>query len=64
MNTNTIAAISLETGEVVIDDDVYATIKRPEGQGNRNELKKSHVMEALGISPKEYEQILVRCLHV
>jgi hypothetical protein len=62
LKSDKIAAISLETGAVVIDEDVYATVKRPEGQGKRNELKKSHVMEALGISPKEYEQMLVRRL--
>jgi hypothetical protein len=53
------AAISLETGAVIVDEDVYATIKRPAGGGTRNELKKSHLIEALGISDKEWRQILV-----
>jgi hypothetical protein len=59
LNSNTIAAISLETGAIIVDDDVYAKVKRPKGGGTRNELKKSHLVRALGISEKEWEKILV-----
>jgi hypothetical protein len=55
-------AISLETGAIVVDEDVYATIRRPEGVGTRHDLKSSDVIAALGISRKEWGEILVRCL--
>jgi hypothetical protein len=59
LTSNTIAAISLETGAIIVDEDVYATIKRPKGGGTRNELKKSHLVRALGISEKEWQTMLV-----
>jgi hypothetical protein len=59
LNNNTMAAISLDTGAVIVDEDVYASVVRPAGGGTRNELKKTHLIEALGISDKEWRQILV-----
>jgi hypothetical protein len=43
----------------VPDEDIYATVKRPRGVGWRNKLKSQHVIRALGISPKEWGEILV-----
>jgi hypothetical protein len=43
----------------VPDEDIYATVKRPRGVGWRNELKSDHVIQALGISRKEWGEILV-----
>jgi hypothetical protein len=58
-NIDKLLAISNETGEVVEDEDVYATIARPRGSGSRNELCKRHLVAALGISKKEWQDIIV-----
>jgi hypothetical protein len=52
-------AISLENGEIVLDEDMYATVKLPKGVGRRNEIKPHHVKRALGISRKEWGEIVV-----
>jgi hypothetical protein len=43
----------------VEDEDQYATVKRPKGSGSRNEIKKRHLIGALGISQKEWADIVV-----
>jgi hypothetical protein len=43
----------------VDDEDQYATVKRPKGSGSRNELKKRHLVSALGISQQEWADMVV-----
>jgi hypothetical protein len=52
-------AISNHTGEVVEDEDVYATVARPRGSGSRNELCRRHLVAALGMSKREWQDIIV-----
>jgi hypothetical protein len=54
-----IVAISQQTGELVEDKDVFATVARPRGSGSRNELCRRHLVAALGISKREWQDIIV-----
>jgi hypothetical protein len=53
------AAISLETGAIIVNPDIYATVRRPNGSGDRHELNKRHLVRALGISQREWEDMIV-----
>jgi hypothetical protein len=60
VDLESMAAISLETGAIIDNEDVYATVERPQGSGQRNELKKRHLISALGISQREWQDMIVR----